>query len=211
MPPPSDLQPDHQLAARQPAATVFLPQTVDFADRSDADWSATADVQSKSVFNHYSLTFASAPLREVTEFDGLFSGQLDFTANKMDLDLTLALYERFPDGTYLKLFDPPDEFRASYVQDRSHRHLLSAGVRQRLSFHSERLLSRRFEPGSRLVLILSVNKRADQELNYGSGQAVSVESIADANTPLTRRWYANSYIERPIQLSAPHNGQARGH
>ena len=28
------------------------------------------------------------------EFNGLFSGRLDFTVNKMDMDLNIMLYER---------------------------------------------------------------------------------------------------------------------
>ena len=43
-------------------------------------------------------------------------------------------------------------------------------MRQQLSFHAERLSRRRLQSGSRLVLALGVNKRADEQINYGTGQ-----------------------------------------
>ena len=40
--------------------------------------------------------FVSDPLKHSQEFSGLFSGKLDFTVNKQDVDLTIALYELLP-------------------------------------------------------------------------------------------------------------------
>jgi hypothetical protein len=133
------------------------------------------------------------------EINGLFSGLLDFTVNKMDMDITIALYEQLASGDYIRLFDPPYTFRASYAQDRSHRHLLKAGERQQLGFRSERLTSRRLQAGSRLVMVLGINKRPDQQINYGTGQDVSDESIADATSALKIRWYGSSYIDIPVR------------
>jgi putative CocE/NonD family hydrolase len=193
----------HLLATQRPGKVGFVQQSVNFADRSDADWTPPSEVRTASIPTHYSVVFASAPFQQPTELSGVFSGQLDLLLNKVDLDLTLALYERLPDGSYLKLFDPAVELRASYARDRSHRHLLTRGARQQLLFHSDRLFSRRFAAGSRLVLVLSVNKRPDQELNYGNGQPVGGESIADAKPPLTIRWYDSSYIDVPAESPAP--------
>jgi len=203
---PSDLPPvaqNHQLTPDQPAKLAFLPQTVNFADRDDAGWTAPTAIRTATVPTHDSVVFVSAPLREPTQIDGLLSGKLDFTLNKYDVDLTLALYERLLDGTYVKLFTPADELRASYVRDRAHRHLLRAGERQQLSFRGEHLMSRSLRPGSRLVLVLSVVKRPDQEINYGTPQDVAEESIADAKVPLRIRWYNHSYIDLPIQRPRP--------
>ena len=131
-------------ARRRPPSRALLAATVNFADRSDADWAPPPELQSATLPTHYSVVFASAPLRQATEFDGLFSGQLDCPSTSADVDLTLALYERLPDGTYLKLFDPAVEFRASHVRDPAHRQLLKTGARQQLKFRSDRLLSRSF-------------------------------------------------------------------
>jgi hypothetical protein len=61
------------------------------------------------------------------------------------------------------------------------------------------MTSRRLQPGSRLVLSLGINKRPDREINYGTGNDVSEESIADGEVPLEVRWFSNSYIEIPVR------------
>jgi uncharacterized protein len=96
------------------------------------------------------------------------------------------------------LFSPIYEFRASYAGDRSRRQLLGEGERRRLAIRSERLTSRLLQKGSRLVMFLGVNKRPDRQINYGTGNDVSEESIADGKTPLKIRWYSDSYIEIPL-------------
>jgi hypothetical protein len=117
----------------------------------------------------------------------------------MDMDLSISLYELRPDGEYINLFDPAYAFRASYSRDRVTRHLLRAGQRQQLAFRSERLMGRKLAAGSRVVLVLGINKRADQQLNYGTGDDVSEESIEDADVPLKIRWYNSSYIDVPVR------------
>jgi hypothetical protein len=138
-------------------------------------------------------------LKHATEVTGAFSGHLDFTINKMDVDLAMTLYERSAAGVYVRLLSPAYQFRASYARDRAHRRLLKAGERQGLDFQSERLAGRRLQAGSRLVLVLSVQKRPDQEINYGTGGDVSEESIADGHRALRIRWHADSYVDVPIR------------
>jgi uncharacterized protein len=196
---PAPANETNRLAATMSSKSAFTRQTVKMADRSDAAWTPAPNIISKDLPLHNDLTFVSDPLPQPIEVNGLFSGLLDFTVNKMDMDVTIALYERLPSGEYLRLFDPPYTFRASYSQDRSHRHLLKAGERQQLQFTSERLTSRRFQAGSRLVMILGINKRPDQQINYGTDQDVSDESIADAVIPLKIRWYGSSYIDIPVR------------
>jgi hypothetical protein len=157
------------------------------------------DLINASLATRNDAMFVSEPLSKPTEFNGLFSGRLDFTVNKMDMDLNLILYERLAGGEYIRLFSPSYELRASYARDRVHRHLLRAGERQELTFRSERLTSRRLSQGSRLVLVLGINKRPDREINYGTGNDVSEESIADGKVPLKIRWHNDSYIEIPIR------------
>jgi len=143
--------------------------------------------------------FVSDPLAKPTEFSGLFSGRLDFTVNKMDMDLNMILFERTAGGEYIRLCSPTYEMRASYARDRVHRHLLKAGERQELSFRSERMTSRQLQQGSRLVMVLGINKRPDREINYGTGNDVSEESIDDGKTPVKIRWHNDSYVEIPIR------------
>ena len=190
-------------AARKdkPADPQFVDQAVTLADRSDAGagW-MPVDIASHSVEVRNATNYVSAPLPRSLELQGAWSGRLDLTVNKMDVDLRFAAYELLPSGDYLQLFEPY-VLRASYAQDRVHRHLLKAGERQTISFKIERLTSRKLQAGSRLVLVLGVNKRPDQEINYGSGADVSAESLEDDadKVPVKIRWWGDSYIDIPVR------------
>jgi predicted acyl esterase len=189
----------HRLALRKTSDSTFVQHNVNLADRSDASLPPPNGIVSKSLQTRTAIVFVSEPLKHNQQFSGLFSGKLDFTINKMDVDLSMVLYELLPNGDYVQLFDPAYEFRASYVRDRSNRQLLRAGERQQLTFKSDRLTSRMLETGSRVVLVLSVNKRPDRQINYGTGNAVSEESIDDGRVPVKIRWYSDSYIDIPIR------------
>jgi uncharacterized protein len=188
----------HRLALRK-SSPAFVQQTVNFVDRKDSAWVPSIDLINASLATRNDVKFVSEPLTKPADFNGLFSGRLDFTVNKMDMDLNIILYERLASGEYIRLFSPSYELRASYARDRVHRHLLKAGERQELTFRSERLTSRRLSQGSRLVLVLAINKRPDREINYGTGNDVSEESVADGKVPLKIRWHSDSYIEIPIR------------
>lgn len=186
-----DLQPGSNKA--------FTQQIVKLTDRSDADYQASFAISSRSLTTHNAMVFESAAISKPIEINGALTGRLDFTPSKMDLDLTVAMYEKLSSGEYIALFDPPYAFRASYAADRVHRHLLKAGERQLLSFRTERMTSRKLQPGSRLVMVLGVNKRPDEQIDYGTGQDVSDESIDDDRAALKIRWYDSSYIELPTR------------
>jgi putative CocE/NonD family hydrolase len=192
----------HLLTQRRNGKSAFVQQTVSFVDRTDAGRVPPTDLVSKNLETPNGAMFVSEPLSDQTEFNGLFSGRLDFTVNKMDMDLGVMLYEQRADGEYVSLFDPAYEFRASYARDRVHRHLLKAGERQELTFKSERLTSRLLRKGSRLVFVIGISKRPDREINYGAGNDVSEESIADGKIPLKIRWYNDSYVEIPVRARA---------
>jgi uncharacterized protein len=189
----------HVLSQTKGSDTAFVRQSVSFTDRSDLVWAPPLKLLGTEPPIHNALKFISEPLPHAIDLSGLLSGRLDFIINKMDVDLSIALYELLPSGEYLALFDPAYTFRASYAHDRVHRHLLKDGERQQLAFNVERLASRRLESGSRLVVVLGVNKSAEQQINYGSGDDVSAESIDDGGTPLSVRWYGSSYIDLPVQ------------
>jgi putative CocE/NonD family hydrolase len=178
---------------------AFVQQTVNLVDRTDAAWTPSTDLISRSLAPRHGAIFLSEPLSKPTAFNGLFSGRLDFTVNKMDMDLNITLYELLANGDYVRLFGPTYEFRASYVRDRAHRHLLRAGERQQLVFKSERMTSRLLQTGSRVVMVLGISKRPDREINYGTGGDVSEESVEDGKIPLKIKWYGESYIEIPVR------------
>jgi putative CocE/NonD family hydrolase len=187
----------YRLSARKPAAKTFVPLKVDLSDRTDVDrMSPSNGIVDKNLDSWNGVTFVSDPLGKETELSGLFSGRLDLIANKRDLDFRIDLYELTAQGEYMAL-----SFcmaRASYVKDRGHRTLLVPGRRQRLDFKSGRLTSRKFQPGSRLVVVLSVVKWPGAQINYGTGKGVSDETIADGKEPLSLRLMGESFIEVPV-------------
>ena len=80
------------------------------------------------------------------------------------------------------------------------RNPLTPGMVERLDFESSvRLISRRLGAGSRLVIVLSIVKNPQQQINYGTAGDVSDESIGDAGEPLSIRWLRDSYVEFPTR------------
>ena len=188
----------YQLAQHDSGANHFVSQSVDFKDRSDVDRisPASGDILDTVIDTYGSVVFESAPFDRSTDISGLFSGRLDLVTNKKDFDFQVQLYEHTVDGKYFEL--SWYTARASYIASRTQRHLLTPGIRQHLDFTSGRLTSRRLKPGSRLVVQLSLLKGPSAQINYGSGKLVSLETIANATTPLRIKWYGDSYIDFPI-------------
>lgn len=60
------------------------------------------------------------------------------------------------------------------------------------------MVSRKLSKGSRLLVMLNVNKTAYAQINYGTGKDVSDEDITDARVPLKIKWQNDSYIKIPI-------------
>ena len=191
---------EHRLGSDKPATRAAIPQRVDFADRSDADWTAPPLSLTETLDAHHALVFVGEPVAQATEVSGLFSGRLAFVTNKQDLDVTVSLYEKLADGSYLLLSSYMG--RASYARDRARRQLLTPGELQHWDFVSERATSRLLQPGSRLVAVLGINKQPDLQVNYGSGKDVSDETLADAGEPMSVAWHEDSYIDVPLWRDA---------
>lgn len=187
----------YRLSDAKPPDDAFVDLKVDLADRSDADRKQVGGaVLDKAVDIWNGVEFVSDPLAQPTELSGLFSGRLEFVTNKKDFDFEIDLYELTPEGKYIQL--APYWARASYVGDLSQRHLLTPSKRGSLDFQSVRLMSRQLQRGSRVVAVLSVIKDPGRQINYGTGQGVSDETIRDAGEPLEIKWYADSYLDLPV-------------
>lgn len=194
---------DRLLFGDAPAVRPLPPElVVDFADRRDADFNPPPGMP--DIRN--ALVFETAALQQPLEIDGLFRGHFEIVTNKRDLDLAVNFYELKPDGRYLDLASYLG--RASYMQDRTRRHLLQPGQPQTLDFQSQVLTARLLTPGSRIVAVVGVPKVPSIQINYGTGGDVSAESIADAGQPLRIRWSAGSYLElgtrKPVETSPAH-------
>ena len=189
----------HPLVAEEPAPMSLPHHALDLLQRDDVEWRPGQELVGGDLDPHEGMVFMTEPLDEPLDVAGRFRGELDFTVNKLDVDLVVRLYELRSHGEYVKLFEPAYAFRASYARDRVRRRLLMAGVRQQLPFQSERMIGRQLQAGSRLVMTIGINKRADQQINYGAGDDVSEESIEDAEAPIRIRWHEGSFIEIPAR------------
>ena len=145
------------------------------------------------------VAFVSNPLQSSFELSGLFSGRLEFIANKKDFDINISLYELTSKGEYVLL--STYWARASAIGDLGQRRLLTPGKRERLDFKSVRLTSRQLQTGSRIVVLLNIIKQPDFQINYGTGKDVSDETIADAGDPLEIRWFGDSFVDLPIRIN----------
>jgi len=186
------------LVPRRSPHTQPVTQLIKLADRTDADWSPPASLVSKTLSDRNTLVLVSEPLAHTMDLVGTPKLHLDITPNKFDMDLSVNFYEQLANGDYVQLYDPPFEFRASYANDLAHRHLLRAGEAQQLDVTVQRVLGRRIQIGSRLVITIGVVKRPDRQINYGTGGDVSTESIADGRIPVRIRWGSGTYFDLPV-------------
>ncbi|WP_295199655.1 CocE/NonD family hydrolase [uncultured Chryseobacterium sp.] len=176
----------------------FSYMKIDFTDRSDADelLALKYNIVEDSIYKKNNLIFSTDTFDKSFEFSGNFSGKLKFTVNKKDCDIYANLYELMPNGKYFLLSTYLG--RASYAKSSEKRNLLAPNKRETVLVYNNEFISKRIEKGSKLVLVLGINKSPLWQVNYGTGKDVSEETIADAKEPLEVKWYNDSYIEIPV-------------
>lgn len=187
----------YQLAKEKPSKPGFLKQTVNFADRKTENSDYYPDlIVGKNLDLSSGFAFISEPFNESVSVDGTFSGEIKVAINKKDMDISVVLYEVMPNGELFHL----SYFlgRASYAKDMSVRHLLTPGKTESIMFDRTRMVSRQLSKGSRLLVVLNVNKNPYAQINYGTGKDVNDENIGDAKIPLQVKWYNESYVKIPI-------------
>ena len=81
------------------------------------------------------------------------------------------------------------------------RKLLAPGKLESIPFDKTRMVSRKLSIGSRLLVLLNVNKNAFAQINYGTGRDVSDEDLNDARVPLKVKWRNDSCVQIPIWRS----------
>lgn len=171
-------------------------QTVDFKDRENQNNYYTPEIIFDSLDASNGLVFTSKPFEKDFSVNGSFTGNLFATINKKDMDVSLALYELMPNGKYFFLTRYVG--RASYARHNSKRRLLHPNQKESIPFANTRFVSKHISKGSRLVILLNINKHPFEVINYGSGKAVSEETIKDAGEPLQIEWHNDSFIKIPV-------------
>jgi len=185
-----------KLSRSRPAATGYLQQEVDFADRTTMNNYAYPFPIIQKDINTNGYCFMSEPLQKPLIVNGAFAGNIIAAINKKDMDYSVALYEVTPKGEYFELtyfFG-----RASYAHDMTKRTLLQPGKITSIPFDQTKIVSRQLHKGSHLLIVLNLSKNNFCQVNYGTGKDVSYESIADAKEPLKVKWYNSSYVEIPV-------------
>jgi len=173
----------------------YLIQKVDFADRTTSNNDYYPDPIIRESVSGNGYIFVSKPLPAIL-VNGSFLGNIKLSINKKDVDLGVTLYELTPEGKYFHLSYYIG--RASYAKDNTKRQLLTPGKKETITFENTHLISEQLHKGSRLVVVLNVNKNPFSELNYGSGKTVTTETIADAKEPLVIHWFNDSFVEVPV-------------
>ena len=186
------------LSENKPLKPGALNQTVDFADRKTLNNNEYYPVPiiRKTLDRSTGLFFITKPFDKPVSVNGMFSGVLKAIINKKDMDVGLTLYELMPDGRYFSLAYFLG--RASYAHNITTRQLLHPGKVETIPFSRSRMVSRQLSKGSRLLVVLDINKNSSAQVNYGTGKDVSTESIKDAGEPLKIWWKNNSYINVPV-------------
>jgi predicted acyl esterase len=188
---------DGLLNLKKPTQPGYANMELDFADRSSMNsYFYEFRIIWDSLFSGGGVMYKSKPFEKATEFTGSFTGNMKVTINKRDMDYSAVLFEQLPDGRYFYL----SYFmgRASYATDNTKRQLLTPGKKTTLPFTNSYFTSRKIAKGSRLVLIVNVNKSQSEQINYGTGKDVSSETIHDAKEPLKIKWHNDGFIKIPI-------------
>ncbi len=176
---------------------TFLFQSVDFKDRTIYnDGFYPGQIIRDSLNNSNGYSFISAPINEPMAINGAFSGELEVSINKKDFDYSVALYEVMPNGKYFQLSYYVG--RASYAQSMEKRRLLKPNVKTTIPFSRSRLISKKLDTGSRILVVLNVIKTSSYQINYGTGKDVSDETIGDAGEPLVVKWYNDGFVKIPV-------------
>ena len=184
------------LADKKPIKSSYLKQEVDFADRTTANnYAYPFPIIQKDIATN-GFCFMSKPLDKPLIINGAFKGNMMASINKKDMDYSVVLYEVTPAGEYFELTYFVG--RASYAHDMTERVLLQPGKVTSIPFDKTKIVSKQLHKGSRILIVVNVNKNGFHQINYGTGKDVSDENISDAKEPLKVKWYNNSYVEIPV-------------
>ena len=187
----------YSLTTKRQKGSDFISQTVDMAERKTRRNVAPHQIIQKSLKESNGLIFATQPFAKAQQLAGAITGHFAISINKKDVDIGFNFYEINAKGEVFHLNNHIS--RASYAKDMGERQLLTPHKKTIIPITNSRMTAKLIEKGSRLLIVLNVNKNPAAQVNLGSGKDVSKETIADAGKPLEIRWYSDSQINIPIK------------
>ncbi len=192
----------YPLLAVKPKKPGYISQKIDFTDRSHI-YIKGEDIDAFSKLIDSALNpekeksvFISKPIEKPFAISGALVANILASINKKDMDIVIDLYEQTPDGKFMALSE--DIQRASYIKDRTKRQLLRPGKIEKIDINNTHITSKLLQKGSRIIVLLGINKYPEWQINYGTGKDVSDETIKDAAIPLEIKWYNGSCIKLPV-------------
>lgn len=191
----------YSLIKDKPSTADFLLQEVDFTNRGmegENNYFNPSIVDATLPLGN-GFSFITEPFTQDVEFNGSYFGEFKMMINKKDMDYSIVIYEQTPEGNYFKLTQQSIG-RASLSKNREKRQLLIPNHIETIPFTSSRMTSKRLKKGSRLIMVLNINKHPHEQVNYGTGKDVSDETLADAEEPLLVKWYNDSFVKIPVYV-----------
>jgi putative CocE/NonD family hydrolase len=187
------------LLARTPAnnSELFIQQSVDMTNREEQRNLAPWPVIQDQIEKQGGIQIETSVFEQDMELTGSITGYFDIEVNKKDVDIGFNYYEVTADGTAFHLNNYRS--RASYADDMSKRRLLTPNEKRRVPIVNARFTSKLIKKGSKIVLVLNVNKNTEAQVNLGSGKPVNHEQLIDAGEDLKLKWYLSSQINLPLK------------
>ena len=187
----------YRLLTRQEHLPASIEMTVDMADRTTqrnvSPWPLIQD----KINDETGLVYVTEAFTSPMELAGAITGNIVISTNKQDVDIGYNFYAISAEGEVFHL--NTYRSRASYAHSMQQRQLLTPGKKTSLPIVNARMTAKLLEPGSRLAIVLNVNKNQDAQVNHGSGKPVNAESSADAGEPLTIEWHNDTQIMLPLK------------
>ena len=187
----------YSLLNKQEPILKSVAQTVDMTDRTVEHNAMQWTVIQEQLNEPNGLVFITEPMEQAQQLAGAITGEFSIAVNKKDVDIGYNFYELMADGKVFHLNHY--QSRASYANDMSQRQLLKPNQKTTLPIVNARMTAKLIHKGSRLVIVLNVNKNASAQVNMGSGKDVSTETLEDAGELLTIKWFNDSKINIPLK------------
>lgn len=187
----------YSLLSTKPKKLDSHPQVVDLADRKILRNVSPWPVIQDELADENGLIFITEPFQSKKQLAGAITGHFSISINKKDVDIGYNFFEIAKDGkvTFLTHY----QSRASYAKDMGKRKLLIPDQKTIVPIVNARMTAKLLEEGSRLAIILNVNKKPDAQVNMGTGKDVSDETAADGKQELVIKWFNDSEINIPIK------------